>query len=315
MSVASQIDVSTHSMIQQLIKLTEARAPRSLPGILEAQALDPQRFEEIGNRYLDWLASVRGELGLAKAIDIFARFSTDLNVAQARYERSGSYAATSFDAVYESHYSNDAAMDDYLWGLYLANFLWRHHFAVCLFFQDRFLNRLDANTEFVEFAPGHGGWAAWALHHLPSASLQGFDISPHAIEVSRLVCQAAGVGDRATFCERDVLAISDDLAESADAVMSLCLAEHLPNPGQLFASIGHTLRPRGLAFITVALTAAQVDHVYEFRRESEVVQMCEDHGLRVLEMLSSGPERTLPKAKFLPRTVAVLAQKRVTEVY
>lgn len=315
MSVVSQVKAETKSLIDQLIDRAQEVAPRSLPGILEARQLDPARFDKLANMYLGWLSKVRGDEGISQAVETFARFSTDLNMAQARYERSGSYASTSFDAVYQSHYSNDTAMDDYLWGLYLANFLWRHHFAICMFFQDRFLTQLDDHTDFVEFAPGHAGWSAWALSELPNATLRGYDISRQAIEVSRSVCKAANVIDRTEFAERDVLKISKDTAETADAVMSLCLAEHLPEPGQLFASIYNTLRPKGKAFITVALTAAQVDHVYEFRRESEVLRMCEANGLRVIEMLSSGPQRTLPKAKYLPRTVAVVAQKRTTDVY
>lgn len=315
MSAVTETDFQTQPLIAQLIEHVKWNAERSLTGILEAQALDPIRFAEISEMYLGWLAKVRGEAGIAQSVATFARFSTDLNLAQARYERSGTYEATSFDAVYQSHYSQDDSMDEYLWGLYLANFLWRHHFDVCLFFQDRFLKRLAKDSQFVEFAPGHGGWAAWALKELPQATLRGFDISPQSIKVANAVCLAAEVSDRALFEERDALKVQQDTYQSADAVLSLCLAEHLTDPRQLFAAIGETLRPKGLAFITVALTAAQVDHVYEFRKESEVVTMCEDNGMRVLEMLSSGPQRTLPKAKYLPRTVAVVAQKRTTEVF
>ncbi len=63
------------------------------------------------------------------------------------------------------------------------------------------------------------------------------------------------------------------------------------------------------AFITGVLTAAQIDHIYEFREESELVRMCELNGLRVLETLSASPRRTLPKARFLARSMALLVQK------
>jgi hypothetical protein len=49
-----------------------------------------------------------------------------------------------------------------------------------------------------------------------------------------------------------------------------------------------------------------VDHIFEFRRESELVKMCEDHGLRVLETLSVNPRRTLPKARFVPRSMGLI---------
>ena len=69
--------------------------------------------------------------------------------------------------------------------------------------------------------------------------------------------------------------------------------------------------PGGKAFLTGALTAAQIDHIYEFRYESEFVALAEHHGFRVLEMRSAGPTRTLRGARFLPRSAALILQKRV----
>jgi hypothetical protein len=65
----------------------------------------------------------------------------------------------------------------------------------------------------------------------------------------------------------------------------------------------------GRAFVTGALTAAQIDHIYEFRHESELVQMAELTGLRVLQTCSTNPRRTLPRARFVPRSMALLLEK------
>ena len=104
-------------------------------------------------------------------------------------------------------------------------------------------------------------------------------------------------------------------ANCADGVICSFLVEHLERPEQLFAVVNHLLRPRGLAFVTGALTAAQVDHIYEFRHESELVRLCEDHGLRVLSTLSVGPKRLLPRARFLPRSMALIVQKRIGDTF
>lgn len=306
---------TTQTLTDQLFKYLQEQHPRSWPGVSEALQSNPVRFQELVEKFLRWLSVARGQSGFLSAVDAFVEFTTEINMAQARYERAGKYAALSFDEVYASHYSDDAAMDDYLWGLFLANFLWHHHFEISLLYVDHFLTRLNNSCQIVELAPGHGGWGVWALSCLPNASLLGYDISPQAIRVAQSVASAANVAGRAEFRETNVLDLDANLVESADAIVSCCLAEHLTDPRQLFASIHRILRPRSWAFVTVALTAAQVDHVYEFRRESEVVTMCEDHGLRVVEMLSSGPKRTLPNAKFLPRSVAVIVQKRTSDYF
>ncbi len=129
------------------------------------------------------------------------------------------------------------------------------------------------------------------------------------------IAAAAGLGDRARYEIRDALDLDQMPAESACAVVCNFLIEHLEDPHKLFAVIHHLLKPRGTAFLAGALTAAQVDHIYEFRRESELVRMAEDHGLRVLETFSAAPARLLPKARFMPRSMVLILQKRCNEIY
>ena len=74
--------------------------------------------------------------------------------------------------------------------------------------------------------------------------------------------------------------------------------------------IAHLLKPEARAYLTGALTAAQVDHIFEFRRESELVAMCEKYGLRVLETMSVSPRRILPKAQFIPRSMGLIVERR-----
>jgi hypothetical protein len=76
--------------------------------------------------------------------------------------------------------------------------------------------------------------------------------------------------------------------------------------------MAHLLRPGGRAYLAGAITAAQVDHIYEFRRESELVLLAEAAGLRALETLSVSPRRTLPRARFLPRSMGLILERPVS---
>jgi len=301
-------------LLTMLWEIIRRRHPRSVRGVEEARAVCPERFDRVAGRMLGWLVGTGGDV--EKAVDAFATYSTEVNLAQARYEADGQYQHRSFDEVYADHYSRRDRMDDYLWAVFLSNILWAHHTEISLFFRDRFLEKRcqePFSTEaakLVEIAPGHGGWGTWALDVLPHATLRGFDISPSSIDIARSLSAAAGHADRTSYVEQDALDLDQMPGESADALICCFLAEHLEKPGRLFAVIEHLLRPGAPAFVTAALTAAQVDHIYEFRRESELVQLCEDHGMRVLETLCAAPRRTLPKARFLPRSMALIVQKR-----
>lgn len=304
------------SFVSLLLNDIETRHPQAFPGVIEARTINPKRFEKITEKFIKWAVSARGgEDIIPKIVDAFVLFSYNVNRAQLQYEVDGHYEHSSFQECYDACYNQEAFMDDYLWGIYLTNYLWVHHFEISLFYKDRFLSRIGSNTHIVEIAPGHGGWGIWALDETPGASLKGFDISPQSITIAKSVANAAGVSDRSVYEERNALDLNQVKAESADACICCFLVEHLEQPSQLFAVIAHLLKPGGIAFITGALTAAQVDHIFEFRYESELVEICEKNNLRVLETLSANPRRTLPNARFLPRSMALLVTKRAGSFY
>jgi hypothetical protein len=66
-------------------------------------------------------------------------------------------------------------------------------------------------------------------------------------------------------------------------------------------------------FITTALTAAETDHIYEFRRESEVLLLAEEAGFRVVASLSATPLVDRGAALYIPRSMALSLQKRGDE--
>jgi SAM-dependent methyltransferase len=303
----------TSSCVDALFAYVKENHPRSLRGLEESRAVQPDRFDRWAGVLLGWATAVLGHAALPRTVDAFVRFSTSVNLAQARYEFEGSYQNKSYAECFDAVYNDRETMDDYLWGVYLTNVLWAHHLELSIFFEDRFLAQLPADARLIEIAPGHGGWGLWALHGLPKARLRGFDISPSSIAIARSLACAAGVAERATYERRDALDLASTEPAVADACICNFLVEHLEAPDRLFAAIRHLLAPGGKAFVSGALTAAQVDHIYEFERESELVLMSERHGLRVLESRSVGPRRTLPNARFLPRSMSLIVQRTTRE--
>ncbi len=75
------------------------------------------------------------------------------------------------------------------------------------------------------------------------------------------------------------------------------------------------LETKAYAFITAALTAAETDHISEFRRESEIVLMAEEAGFRVVSMYSAAPPSHPDSHRFLPRSLALILQKRKNDIW
>jgi SAM-dependent methyltransferase len=295
-------------LIDKLVAHVETTQPRSLQGVQEAMTSGDGAFAEAAERQLRWLEAAFGEDAIPRAVAAFVRFSTDVNLHQARYERRGSYESKSYAEVYAQQYSDSEVMNDYLLGVYLTNVLWSHHMDITALFLRRFVAKLPADAQLVEFAFGHGGWGIQALAAHASAKLRGFDISPAARGLAESFARAAGVEDRATYREADALDPACLPEASADAAICCFLVEHLEQPDRLASSVARALKPGGRAFLTGALTAAQCDHIYEYRHESELVTWAERAGLRVIETLSVNPQRLLTRAKFIPRSMALIVE-------
>lgn len=293
-----------------LLNDIETRFPHLLPGVNESMAVADNRFQEMTQTFLEWVENSQGSGAISAAVDAYAGFTMDVNLAQYRYEKSGSYENKSFSDVESSHYSCDETMHEYLLGVMLSNVLWAHHLDLSIYFEDRFLAALPQDAHFLEIAPGHGAWGLWALRRLQQATLEGFDISAASIEISTGLAKAAGMAHRTRYTRRNALDLALLSSDSFDAAICSFLLEHLEQPEKIFEVIRHVLKPNGLAFVTGALTAAQIDHIFEFRQESELVLMAEQAGLRVIDTRSTNPSRRLPGARFTPRSMALIVRRQ-----
>jgi 2-polyprenyl-3-methyl-5-hydroxy-6-metoxy-1,4-benzoquinol methylase len=100
-----------------------------------------------------------------------------------------------------------------------------------------------------------------------------------------------------------------------DAGISCFLLEHLERPQELLSSLSAALKPGAHAFITGAITAAEIDHIYEFKSEGEILSLVESVGFRVKHLYSAEPVNTPRNRKYLPRSLAMVVQKRHNEVW
>lgn len=303
------------NLVDLLFDDVKRRHPRSLQGMIESRDQAPAQFARIAGTFLEWFAAARGAARLPHAADAFARFCSDVNMAQGRYELDGHYENKTFAECLASVYGHDETMTEYLWGVYLSNFLWSHHLDLMLFFEERFLAFLKPEGKIVEIAPGHGGWGLWALHNRPGLTLTGFDVSPASMKIAGALAKGAGLEQRARYEERNAMDLHALPSPQAQACICCFLVEHLEAPRELFKAMAHVTEPGGLVFFTGALTAAQVDHIYEFRLESELIVMAEQAGFRVLESRSVAPARILKNATFLPRSMALVMQKKTHDTW
>jgi len=195
----------------------------------------------------------------------------------------------------------------------VINFAWDHHLRIYRFFRDEFVGRLGEQGHLLDLGCGSGIWGMMALKNRPNWTLQGIDISETSVELTSQMATATGYAERATYSVGDALVHSEP--EPADAGISCFLLEHLEAPQALLDNLAANLKPRSYAFVTGALTAAEVDHIAEFRRESELVDMAEKAGFRVVSMISASPSVYPEQMNFVPRSMAMVLQKRANDIW
>lgn len=298
-------------MIQELVDIFRVRYSGFLPSIEIAQSVNKDLFESIGEEIIQTLFRAMPKLEIGDLARYYAEYTMEQNLLQARYEISGSYPVSSFDEANRSIYQNEGIMTAYMIGLMMTQFLWPHHLKVFEFFGKNFVEKLNwqDQLEACEFAPGHGLFGRWFLQKCPKSRLIGVDISPKAIELA-ISFVPIDLLQRATYVQGDVQCWGKSKPGEFDVVISGELLEHIESPTKVLRAIYSRLKEdSSRAFVTAALTAANIDHIYEFKCPEEVVNMAAGEGLIVTDSLLVQPPTFPTDSQRVPRVFAMVVQR------
>jgi 2-polyprenyl-3-methyl-5-hydroxy-6-metoxy-1,4-benzoquinol methylase len=289
-------------------------APSYAPKVIGVHAMDPQGFTELAEPMLEWASVALGEDAyLDRLTNGYVAFVSEVNMAQMVYEQTGHYENASFEDVYKVAYGDPEFMSDYHWGVYVTTFAWEHHLALYRFFRNDFLSKLEDNARIVDLGAGSGIYNLLAMHARKNLRVTAVDISPTSTEEAREMAKKLGFGDRAEHVCADATTWKPPV--DCDAGISCFLMEHLEKPELLIGNLAKAVKPRGYVYVTTALTAAEVDHIYEFRRESEVLRVCEEAGFRVVSTHSLTPHNPPQDRHFLPRSMGLLLNRRAGDIW
>jgi 2-polyprenyl-3-methyl-5-hydroxy-6-metoxy-1,4-benzoquinol methylase len=260
-----------------------------------------------------WAQAAYGDKAFDDAARGYAQYCLGVARAQQVYERAGRYTPESMPEIMSGVYEDESYMVPYMWAAILIYAFWPSMIKHMAMFRDEFLRQLPPNATILELAAGHGVLSLLAAEERPDIRVEGVDISPPAVAVANRLLAVAEHGDRVKFTVKDALKTNGTGARGKyDGIISAMLAEHLTDPKPLFATMSRDLSPDGIAFFSTAIESAQRDHVYEYNRESEPMQMAEAAGLWATRLVSDAS--TVPAgSRFLPRATAMILRCRTTK--
>ncbi len=235
---------------------------------------------------------------LASGVKGYGAFVMDILRRQRKFETERVYVQTSFDDAAREVYLDDTYMStEYLPGLLLSHYLWPHHYRQSCFFDTAFVGALRAAAadHFAEVGVGTGMYSRRLLEALPVVSGTAYDISPAAKAFAERHVAAFGHADRYQVHLRNVLT---EPVEPCHWLVCVEVLEHMEDPLSLLRVLRRMLVAGGRAFITAAINAPNVDHIYLYTTADEVVEQLVQAGFG-LEQAFIGPAY-VPKQPDLP---------------
>jgi len=206
-----------------------------------------------------------------KAINDFINFSLDFLKLQMELEKTGSYRLKTFQEAKEKVYSDHELMSTkYLNGMLLSQAFWINHYKIFDFFIKEFCRNNAANGKVIEVPVGTGIFLSEFMEHNGGWAATGCDISKSAIDFAKRVIELNNPKQINLF-EKDIFEIEEET--KYDAIICGELLEHVDNPQDLLSKLSSLLCDGGQLFLTTAIWAASIDHIYLFKSVNEVRKM------------------------------------------
>lgn len=246
-------------------------------------------FESIINFFLK-----RGETihSLASAYMVFV---TDSVKEQMYFFQNGHYRYSSFKDVDDLLYNNSAYMHKYMLGVMLSHYLWISHIELSRYFK-QFIQNNDFNFgSYLEIGLGYGEYFAIAMENNTISSFKGIDISETSVNGAK---EFLSVYQNKNYSIKQIDFLKYDTDEKADVIVTTEVLEHVETPELFLKKIGNILSTNGRAYISTAINAPTIDHIYLFRSKEEVIDMVNSCGLKVIEYKCvTSNQKTLAEAE------------------
>lgn len=202
----------------------------------------------------------------------FIRYSHEFSVLQVKLNRTLNYKYKCFEEVRERVYNNSIMNEYYLDGLAFSQYLWPNHYKMNRFLIDGIKSSAAiAQAIDVPCGPGIQSWLARRNSNIKSMLL--CDLSEYSVNYARKLHDF--------FEESGAWNISHSSIEECKGQFNLIingeLIEHLEDPEAMLETLDRLLADDGVIYLTTAIFAAAVDHIYMFRSVHEVRKMLVAH--------------------------------------
>ncbi len=242
----------------------------------------------------------------------YGAFCLDSMKLQVKFNKTLEYDNKSYEEAASEVYQNR----DYMFGLYLpgiliSHYLWEHHYKQHLFFEDKLvpLLRQEGVNTVYDVGVGTGFYSREFLRVLPTATAEGFDMSPFSLEHTTMLLEKWGFSERYKTNLGDILLREEN--EQCDLVCSIEVLEHLEDPQSFLHGLCKMVKPGGLGFISAAINAPNADHIYLYRSYLEVQRQIEEARFDIIDYCNDQAYEPRRDGDLVPVNAAFIVRKKI----
>ncbi|KKU51520.1 MAG: hypothetical protein A3H69_02020 [Candidatus Sungbacteria bacterium RIFCSPLOWO2_02_FULL_47_9] len=248
-----------------------------------------------------------------KRVDALIEFSLEFLRLQIELEKTGRYKYATFKEVEEKVYNDSSRVlvgPWYTWALFYSQFFWVTHQRVFKFFIDEFVSSSPASGSVLEVPSGTGLYLTYFLKNKPSWQGVGVDISESAKVFTEDVLRVYDIGsDRCLFVLEDLHTYEP--RQKFDRIMCGEFLEHVEDPFAVLSRLHGFLKNDGKFFVTVAVWAAMIDHIYLYRSAEEVRKDLQRAGFEIeKELVQAVFKGKSPESEKTPVNYCAILRKR-----
>jgi len=275
-------------MIEKILNYIYDKSPtqrKKLPKVLSENPEISKELDLFLSNYSIFMD--KSNISYKDICDAYELLNIQMTYSRLHFLETGDYPAHEYrDEIFSNIYNNENTMSNYMLGVALSQFLWKHHFMIYQFYK-KTVNKLRDKKNFLEIGPGHGLFLLELIKSIKhkEATFDCIDLSKISLNISKELIGAIKpeILPQIRFIQGDINLFNENI--TYDFITMGEVLEHVDNPLKILRNINRILDKDGSFFMSTCVDCPAIDHIYHFKNISEIEELISKAGFKIKDKI------------------------------